>query len=119
MFPLALTLVLAAPPVKPAAPAEDSPRVSAPAASPQVLESPAQVRAMCEALTPSERVLAKGDVVERARFEAVHDSRREVALDARYRVQIAADRLRFAEYDPDEKLLVLSDRAFLAAASGS
>ncbi len=119
MLSLALTLVLAAPPA-PAAPAEDSPVVSAPtASSPLALESPAQVRAMCEALTPSERVIAKGDVVERAHLEAVHDSRREVALDARYRVQIAADRLRFAEYDPDEKVLVLSDRAFLAAAGGS
>jgi hypothetical protein len=104
---LALTFVLAASPAKPASPA------------PRVLESPGQVRALCGALTPSERLVVRGDVVERARAEAAHDSRREDALGARYRVQIAADRLRFAEYDPDEEQLVLSERAFLGAAGGS
>jgi hypothetical protein len=115
-FTFALSLAVAATPAQAAAPAADAPR--APAA-PLVLESPAQVRALCDALMPSERLLTRGDVVERARAEAAHDARRETALGARYRVRIAADRLRFEEYDPEERQLVLSERAFLAAASGS
>lgn len=119
MLTLALTLVVAAPQVDAAPPAAETPTVTAPAAGPRLLESPSHVRALCEALEPSERLLPRGDVVQRASAEMAHDSRREAALDARYRVQIAADRLRFGEYDPDEKQLVLSDRAFLSAASGS
>lgn len=118
MLPLALTLAVAVSQAKPADPAGPTAR-SAPAPAPRVLESPAQVRALCEALAPSERLLPRGDVVERARAEAAHDARREAALEARYRVEISADRLRFGEYDPDEQQLVLSDRAFLSAAGGS
>ena len=123
MFALALTAVavaVAAPPAQVAAPAADVPNApGAPPAVRHVLESPAQVRALCHALTPSGRLLTRGDVVERARAEAAHDALREVLRGARYRVHIAADRLRFDEYDPEEQQLVLSERAFLGAASGS
>ncbi len=120
MLPLALTLAVAVSQAKPADPAGPTAQgAPAPAPAMRVLESPAQVRALCEALAPSERLLTRGDVVERARAGAAHDARREEALQARYRVEISADRLRFGEYDPDEQQLVLSDRAFLSAASGS
>src|SRR5512143_3993374 len=119
MLSLALTLVLAAPQVEAAPPATDAPNVTAAATAPRLLETPSQVRALCEALLPSERLLARGDVVERATAEAAHDSRREAALEARYRVVIPAERLRFGEYDPDEKQLVLSERAFLSGAIGA
>jgi hypothetical protein len=119
MLSLALTLAVAASQAKPASPAEETRSVSPQVAAPRVLENPAQVRALCEALVPSERVLTRGDVVQRASAVAAHDSHREAALESRYRVQIAADRLRFGEYDPDEQQLVLSDRAFLSTAGGS
>lgn len=119
MLSLALTLVLAAPQVEAAPPATDAPNVTATATAPRLLETPSQVRALCEALLPSERLLARGDVVERATAEAAHDSRREAALEGRYRVVIPAERLRFGEYDPDEKQLVLSERAFLSGAIGA
>src|SRR5512141_2666411 len=114
MLALALSLVLSAPSAQatPPSPGEPTPPAAA-ATHPQVLESPAQVRILCEALTPSERLLTKSDVVERARAEADHDARRDVALGARYQVRIAADRLRFAEYDAEEQRLALSEHAFL------
>ncbi len=118
MLPLALALALAAPQAQPAIVAETSPRTAAPVAA-QPLESPSQVRALCEALNPSERLIRKGDVVAQARAEAEHDARRDVALSGRYRVGISADRLRFADYDPGEEQLALSKRAVLAAAGGT
>jgi len=118
MLPLALALALAAPQAKSAIVAETSPRTVAPVAA-QPLESPSQVHALCEALNPSERMIRKGDVVARARAEAEHDARRDVALSGRYRVRISADLLRFADYDPGEEQLALSKRAVLAAAGGT
>jgi hypothetical protein len=119
MLALALTLALASPPAMPASPAEHVPKAPERRAATRDLETPSQVRALCQALTPTERLLTRGDVVERARVEAAHEAHREATLHARYRVLVSADRLRFAEYDPDEKQLSLSERAFLAAASGS
>jgi hypothetical protein len=95
---------------------------NAPAPSPlapsqvHLLDTPAAVRALCEALTPAERLVVKGDVVQRARIEAAHDVAREAALNGRYRLAIRGERLRFAAYDPDESSLELSERAFLAGA---
>ncbi len=119
MLSLALILVLAAPQERPVTAAEAPPETPAPAAVPQPLDGTAQVSALCASLTPSERMVGKGDAVERARAEAEHDARRDVALNGRYRVRIAAERLRFADYDPDEQRLALSERAFLSGAGGA
>jgi hypothetical protein len=126
MLALALTLAVVASEAaadapseaNPTQPAQDARSVTPPGAA-RLLESSSQVRALCEALMPAERLLTRGDVVERASLEAAHNSRREAALGARYQVRIAADRLRFGEYDPDEKQLVLSEKAFLSTAGGS
>jgi hypothetical protein len=76
------------------------------------------VRALCDDLDPPERALATGDAVERDRIRALRERRRDVALAGRYRVQIAPERLVFT-YDGEERRLSLSQRSWLAAASGA
>ncbi len=83
------------------------------------LETPEAVRALCEALSPSDRLAGEGGPVERARAESAHDAARESALGKRYRVTIPAERLRFGGYDPEERELTLSDRALLAGGGGA
>jgi hypothetical protein len=118
MLALALTLAVAAPQARPGTPVETPSAASAPAAV-QPLDTPAQARALCDALTLPERLRTKGNAVERARASAEHEARREAALNGRYRVTIPAERLRFAPYEPDEKLLALSERVFLSGAGGA
>jgi hypothetical protein len=118
MLTLALTLALAA------APAEDvKPPANAPPAAlaidARTVESPAQVRALCQILEPSERAVQRGDAVERSRLSAERDVRRDAALGARYRVKLASDHLQFAEYDPEERELTLSDRTWLWTQGGA
>lgn len=118
MLTLALiSLALATQPDAAAAPPPSAPPPDR--AAPQQLDAPAQARALCEALVPVERLSGSGGVVRQARAKAEHEARREAAVDGRYRVVIAADRLKFADYDPDDQVLTLSDRALLVAAGGS
>jgi hypothetical protein len=70
---------------------------------PQPLDSPAQVRALCDALAPAERAAAPGDVVARGRAEVAHEERREALLDRTFRMTIPGDRLRFDRYDAAER----------------
>jgi len=119
MLALALTLAVAAPlPTTAGTRVEAPPAASTPAAV-QALDTPTQARALCDALTPTERLRAKGNAVERSRAGAEHDARREAALNGRYRLTIPAERLRFAPYDAEERRLALSERAFLAGAGGA
>jgi len=118
MLALALTLAVTASPPTTARPTvETPPATSTPAV--QVLDTPAQARALCDALTPTERLHPKGNAVERSRAGAEHDARREATLNGRYRVTIPAGRLWFAPYDAEERRLELSERAFLTGAGGA
>jgi len=120
MLSLALSLALAAP--QSAAgkvPVEAPPITSGQPGAVQVIADPTQVRGLCAALLPPDRLATKGDVVARAQAETQQDVRREAALAGRYRVVVPADRLKFGPYDRDEQQLTLSDRTFLAAANGT
>jgi hypothetical protein len=116
MLSLALTLALSVQPGEAAAPSVEAPAAPAEVTS---LETPAQVRALCDALDPAERVARGRDAVERGRAQAEHEARREAALAGIYRVRIAPERIVFATYDPEERRLALSDRAWLTAAGGA
>jgi len=89
------------------------------APEPSALETASSVSALCAALQPAERLYERLDVVSRARAEADHDARREAALGGFYRVKVRGESLHFAPYDPEEGVLSLSYRTFLAGANGS
>ena len=114
MVTLALTLALAAPGAAPAVPLPEPPPGTA-----QLLDTPSQVKALCDVLVLPERMRPRGDAVQRARAEAEHERQREAALHRRYQIGIPGDRLRFAAYDAEERRLALSERSFLAGAGGS
>lgn len=81
----------------------------APAAAPRSLAGPADVAAVCEALTPPERLRAKGDALERGEQEQRQADARDDALAARYAVTVPAARLAFAPYDGPERRLALAE----------
>ncbi|HTP24829.1 MAG TPA: hypothetical protein VMK12_04120, partial [Anaeromyxobacteraceae bacterium] len=116
---LALILSLAVASQQPTPVVSEAPPEAAPQ-SPAPLDSPREVRALCEALAPSGRIApSKENAVDRGRAELAHDTRRQAALDGRYQVAIRSERLRFADYDADERELSLSERSFLATAGDS
>jgi hypothetical protein len=118
MLSLALTLALAASPGEANPPSVHPPAVARPGEV-TTLDTPAQVRALCDALEPPERVTRGRDAVERGRAQAEHEARREAALEGRYRVRVAPERVPFAPYDVEERRLELSDRAWLSGAGGA
>jgi hypothetical protein len=77
------------------------------------------VRRLCRALEPSERMRARGDAVERGVAEAAHDSERTAALKARYVASIPAVKLAFAPYDGPERRLALQEPVQLPFADGA
>ncbi|HEX8907882.1 MAG TPA: hypothetical protein VF805_01690 [Anaeromyxobacteraceae bacterium] len=120
MHLLALTLALAAPQTAPdPAVVNAAPVTESQPAPVQVVNDPPRARALCEALTPADRLRGGGDVVAQARAEAQQESRREAALNGRYQVTVPGAALRFAPYDREEQVLSLSDRTFLAGAGGT
>jgi hypothetical protein len=106
----------AAPPPKPApvirheAPAGEAPRP---------LATAADLKALCKALTPAERLRARGDAVERGELEARHDAERDAAIEARYEVTAPAGKVPFAPYDGPERRLALAEPAVIAVAGGA
>ncbi len=119
MSVLLLSLALLAPAAaSPAPPAGPGATARPQAVQPRPLESLAQVKALCDALTPVERFAPTGNAVERSRAEGAHEIRREAALTKRYTVTLPGDRLRFADYDSEERTLTLADRSELVAAGG-
>jgi hypothetical protein len=79
------------------------------AVPPRRLAGAADVAALCEALTPPERLRAKGDAIERGERESRHADARDEALAARYAVSVSAARLAFAPYDGPEQRLTLAE----------
>jgi hypothetical protein len=118
MLTLALSLALNIAPAEAPRPSVNTP-AAARALDVRSVDSPAQVRALCEAIEPVERAAGRGDAVERSRAADARQARREEALAARYRVKIAADRLAFDEYDAGERVLALTDRTWLWTAGGA
>lgn len=77
------------------------------------------VRRLCRALEPSERMRPRGDAVDRGEAEATHDSERTGALKARYVAQVPAGKLAFAPYDGPERRLALQEPVQLPIADAT
>jgi hypothetical protein len=78
-----------------------------------------EVRALCRALEPSERLRPRGDAVERGEAAAGHDAERAAALKARYVASVPAAKLPFAPYDGPERRLALQEPVQLPVADGT
>lgn len=114
---IALALLLAAAPSPPG-----NPIVSAdPAAevAPRRLAGPADLTALCAALTPAERLRPTGDAVARGEQAAAHARGRAEALEGQYEVDVAADKLAFAPYDADGRRLALAPPVSLLLGPGA
>jgi hypothetical protein len=109
----------------PAAKAAPAPEVlrGAPAApargEPVLLAGAEDARRVCDLLAPVDRFTFDGDAVERGLAEAQRAEERQKALDARYRIEVPAARLRFAPYSPDDRTLSLYRHALPATADGA
>jgi hypothetical protein len=77
------------------------------------------VKALCRALEPSERLRPRGDAVERGEASSGHDAERAAALKERYVVLVPAARLAFAPYDGPERRLALQEPVQLPIADGA
>jgi hypothetical protein len=80
-----------------------------PAQAARTLAGADDLAALCETLTPPERLRAKGDAVDQGEREARHATVREGALGARYEVKVPAGKLAFAPYDGPERRLSLAE----------
>ncbi len=76
------------------------------------------VKRLCSALVPPERLRAGGDAVDRGEAEARQDEARAAALKERYEVLVPAGKLAFAPYDGPERRLALQEPAQLPLADG-
>jgi hypothetical protein len=92
---------------------------SAARGEPTVLAGADDARRVCELLSPVERFAFPGDAVERGTAEASREEERQKALDARYRIEVPAERIRFAPYAPDERTLSLYRHQLPATADGA
>jgi hypothetical protein len=77
------------------------------------------LKRLCRALEPSERLRPRGDAVERGEAEAEHDAERAGALKGRYVVVVPAAKLAFAPYDGPERRLALQEPVQLPVAEGT
>ncbi|ABS25548.1 conserved hypothetical protein [Anaeromyxobacter sp. Fw109-5] len=82
------------------------------------LEAPDDVKRLCDALAPVERLRTKGDAVARGEAERAHERARRRALAARYAATVPAAGLALA-FDPAEGTLALSEPAQLPVAHGT
>jgi hypothetical protein len=118
----ALALLLAAATAAPAGtPAAPAVRLADPGPDRPVvhLSTGDQVKDLCSALVPAERLRARGDAVERGEAEAAHDGARDRAIQGRYEVEVPARALRFAPYDGPERRLSLAEPAQIVAGDGA
>jgi hypothetical protein len=122
---LAAILAAASPPAKRTPPAgADAPRAVAPpaataAAEPAAIDGAEAAGALCRALVPTDRVRFEGSALERGDAESSHAAARDEAIAATYLLTVPAERIRFAQYSPDERTLSLYRHALPANADGS
>jgi hypothetical protein len=86
---------------------------------PSALATAREARALCEAVTPTERRTLEGTVVDRGEAEARWEEDRDRALEGRYRAVVPGESLRFGAYAPEEAVLSLYRHALPAAADGA
>ena len=101
-------------PSTPAVRAEGAP----PGPAPQRLQGAEDVKRLCRALEPVERVRAPGDAVDQGEAAHAHDLARDRAIEARYEVVVPAAKLALAPYDAVERTLSVKEPAVLAIAGG-
>src|SRR5512138_3466423 len=75
----------------------------------RALKGSAELAALCDAITPAERLRTSGDAVERGEKTARHETWRADAMGARYEVTVPAAKLAFAPYDGPEQRLSLAE----------
>lgn len=86
---------------------------------PVPLEAADDLRRLCRALEPSERLRPRGDAVDRGEAESAHGTERSVALKERYVVTLPAAKLAFAPYDGPGHRLALQEPVQLPVAEGA
>jgi hypothetical protein len=77
-----------------------------------------EVKRLCDALQPPERLRASGDAVERGEAQERHDEARDAALAARYEVVVPGAGLAFAPYDGPERRLGLTEPVQITVGNG-
>lgn len=82
------------------------------------LDAPDDVKRLCAALAPVERLRTEGDAVARGEAERAHERARGRALAARYAATVPAAGLALA-FDPAEGTLALSEPAQLPVADAT
>jgi hypothetical protein len=115
---LAAVLCLAAPPRAGAAPPAVR-AVGEPGREPQRLAAAEDVKRLCRALEPPERLRGEGDAVEQGEAERAHDLARDRAIVARYQVAVAAAKVPFAPYDAATGTLSVKEPAQVPIAGGT
>jgi hypothetical protein len=77
------------------------------------------VKRLCNALQPWERLRPRGDAVQRGTAEAGHATERKAALAGRYVASVLATKLAFAPYEAPERRLALQEPVQLPVADGA
>ncbi len=78
----------------------------------------ADVRRLCGALEPAERLRPAGDAVDQGEAERAHDLARDRAIAGRYEVVVPAAKVAFAPYDGAAGTLSVKEAAPLPLAGG-
>jgi hypothetical protein len=86
---------------------------------PRLISTAGDLRQVCAALVPAERLRPAGDPVEQGEAERRHDLARDRVIAARYEVAVPAAKLTFAPYDAAEGRLALHEPAQVPVAEGT
>ncbi len=92
--------------------------VGEPGPVPQALASAEDVKRLCRALEPAERLRGEGDAVAQGEAERAHDLARDRAIVGRYQVAVAASKVPFAPYDGVTDTLSVKEPVQLPIAGG-
>jgi hypothetical protein len=121
MVPAVLALVVLSAPATPASPAGPVTRIThaEPAGpAPTALAGVDDVVALCQRLTPEERVRPRGDRVQQGEQLATHAAARDQAIVGRYVLTVPAAALAFSPYDGPERTLSVAEPATITLGNG-
>lgn len=93
--------------------------VGVPGPAPQALASAEDVKRLCRALEPAERLRGGGDAVAQGEEERSHDLARDRAIVGRYEATVVASKVPFAPYDRATDTLSVKESAQLPVAGGT